>query len=142
MFRPTLLPPTSKAPRLPASMMPGPAAGDDVDRLGRRGRAARDDRREAARLVVVARHRGARSRPPRSAFASPAACAASSASGATSGATMRALPKMTIGRLDALLVLHQLGLEQLELHPHRAQLLAQQEIGVGEGEPVRALGPS
>ena len=52
---------------------------------------------------------------------------------------MRALPKMTIGRFDALLVLHQLGLEQLELHAHRAQLLAQQEVGVGEGEPVGAL---
>ena len=38
----------------------GAAAGDDVDRLGERRRAARDDRREAARLVVVARHRDAR----------------------------------------------------------------------------------
>ena len=45
-------------------------------------------------------------------------------------------------RLDALLVLHQLGLEELELEPDRAQLLAQQEVDVGEGQPVRALGPS
>ena len=44
------------------------------------------------------------------------------------------------GRLDALLVLDHLGLEQLELHAHRAQLFAQQEVGVGEGEPVGAVG--
>ena len=40
---------------------------------------------------------------------------------------MRALPKITMVALDALLLLHQLGLEQFELHAHRAQFLAQQE---------------
>ena len=43
--------------------------------------------------------------------------------------------------LDALLVLDQFRLEQLELEPDRAQLLAQQEVGVGEGEPVGAFRP-
>ena len=38
--------------------------------------------------------------------------------------------------------LHHLGLEQLELHAHRAQFVAQQELGVGEGQPVGALGPA
>ena len=54
---------------------------------------------------------------------------------------MRALPKMTMVDSMPCSLLHQLGLEQLELHAHRAQLLAQQELGVGEGEPVGALGP-
>jgi hypothetical protein len=44
------------------------------------------------------------------------------------------------GGLDALFLLHQLGLEQFELHAHRAQFLAQQELGVGEGQPVGAFG--
>jgi hypothetical protein len=46
------------------------------------------------------------------------------------------------GRFHPLLLLHQLGLEQLELQPHRAQLLAQQELGVGEGHAEGAAGPS
>jgi hypothetical protein len=45
-------------------------------------------------------------------------------------------------RLDVLLGLDHLRLEQLELHAHRAQLLAQQEAGVGEGELVGAFGPA
>jgi hypothetical protein len=32
--------------------------------------------------------------------------------------------------------MHQLRLEQFQLQPHRAQFLARQEIGVGEGQPV------
>ena len=42
-----------------------------------------------------------------------------------------------------MLLLDQLGLEQFQLHAHRAQFLAQQEIGVAEGEfisGVRGLG--
>jgi hypothetical protein len=42
-------------------------------------------------------------------------------------------------RVDAVLVLDQLGLEQLELQPDRAQLLAKQEVDVGEREPIRAF---
>jgi hypothetical protein len=39
------------------------------------------------------------------------------------------------------LLLDQLGLQQFELHAHRAQFVAQQEVGVGEGQAVGALGP-
>jgi hypothetical protein len=39
-------------------------------------------------------------------------------------------------RLDVVLLQDELGLEQLELQPHGAQLVAQQELGVLEGQPV------
>ena len=42
-------------------------------------------------------------------------------------------------RLDAVRVLHELGLEKLELHAYRPQLLAQQEGGVRIGEAIRAF---
>ena len=120
---------------------PGAAAGDDVDRLVERRRAARDDGGEAARLLVVARHR------------ERASAAAFRRRGVAAVARRRELALGDVGgddagaaeeddrRLDALLVLDQLGLEQLELQADRPQLLAQQEVDVGEGEPVRAFGP-
>ena len=45
------------------------------------------------------------------------------------------------GRGDLRFLEHQFGLEQLELEPHRAEIFAEQEVHVLEGEPVmRMLG--
>ena len=55
---------------------------------------------------------------------------------------MRALPNSTIVDSMLLLLLDHLGLQQLELHAHRSQLLAQQERFVGERQPEAAPGAS
>ena len=49
---------------------------------------------------------------------------------------MRAEPYITSVEPTPRLVEQHLGLEQLELETHRPQLLAQQEIGVAEGQAI------
>jgi hypothetical protein len=83
-------------------------------------------RGEAPRLVVVAAHRTrharARPLPPRRRRPRPAPAAPAPPRGQDARAA-----EDHDGRFDALFLLHQLGLEQFELHAHRAQFLAQQE---------------
>ena len=49
---------------------------------------------------------------------------------------MRAPPKRTMVEFDPVLRHQKLGLQKLELKPHRAQLVAHEEIGVREGQPI------
>jgi hypothetical protein len=129
MFRPMLLPPDFVRAAVAGFHDAGAAAGDDVDLLVERLARARGDqaRRSGApprssgdiddRHLARAPGPGRRLRPrPAPAAAAPRRAAAA-----------RALPKMTtVARMPCSL-LDQLGLEQLELHAHRTQFLAQQE---------------
>jgi hypothetical protein len=117
----------------------GPAAGDDVHRRLEPARLFGDDRGEAARLFVVARHRQVLLRDRQRGGVAGRVRIVDEALRHIGRHDARAAENHD-RRFDALLVLHQLGLEQLELHAHRAHLFAQQEGGVGEGEAIRTLG--
>ena len=117
----------------------GAAAGDHVHRRRPGGRARGDERCEAARLFVEVRHLQLHLGVLHQLGVVERLRLLERALRHLGGRDARAAEDHHRGA-DVLLLLDELGLEQLELHAHGAQLLAQQELGVGEGEAVGAFG--
>ena len=131
------MPPASAAPRLPASMMPGPPPVQIT----------------SSRLPVRARAgcRAGRTRAPRRRRARAAASPGPRAASALRRVGDAGAAEHHHRRDDAALGQRHLGLQELELQPHRPELVAGQEVRVAEGEAVarltasaacRAAGPS
>ncbi len=114
----------------------------DVERAARCPPPSRPGRRRCrsrprgCRWRARAGCRAGRTRAPRrsSATARPASAVAGEV--AVRGVGDAGAAEHHHGRADAALGQRHLGLQQFELQPDRAQLVAGQELGVGEGEPV------